>query len=76
MLLGLRSEHWPAVRNAIQSAANNGARVNGIHIGPTEVEPALEIYAKGQLVTRPINPNAIGRAALTRLIEDIVREFY
>ncbi|MCJ2186237.1 hypothetical protein [Novosphingobium beihaiensis] len=76
VLLGLRSERWPVVRKAIQDAADNGARVDGIHIGPIDAEPALEIYAKGQLVTRPINPNTIGRIELTRLIQDIVGEFY
>ena len=76
VLLGLRSERWPVVRGAIQDAADKGARVDGIHVGPIDAEPALEIYAKGQLVTRPINPNTIGSIALTRLIQDIIREFY
>lgn len=76
VLLGLRSDRWPVVRGAIQDAHDSGARVDGIHIGPTDAAPALEIYANGQLVTRPINPNTIEGAALTRLIRDIVREFY
>lgn len=76
VLFGMSRERWPLVRDAIKQAAFNGFPVNGVFMGSTDQPPSLEIFADGQHVTRSINPNTIEGPVLTRLIEDIVREFY
>lgn len=75
-LFGMEAERWPVIRLAIQQAAYEGYKVDGIHIGSTDAPPSLEIYAKGLHVTRPINPNSISASVLTQLIRDVVKEFY
>lgn len=76
VLLGMTPERWPFVRKAIKQAVYDGYGVAGIHIGPTNVPASLEIYAKGQHVTRPINPNTVSAGVLTQLIRDVVIGFY
>lgn len=76
VLLGMKAKRWPIVREAIQQAVHDGYRVAGIHIGPTSASASLEIYAKGQQVTRPINPNTVSATVLTQLIRDVVIKFY
>lgn len=75
-LLGVQRESWPRIRDAIQEAKANGYPVSLIVMGPTDASPALEIYAKGTLVTRPIDPNEITGPRLTTLIRDVHREMY
>ncbi|QDX25734.1 hypothetical protein FPZ54_06680 [Sphingomonas suaedae] len=77
VLFGVTKANWPKLKAAIQQAVYDGYRVQAVFIGPANVQPAIEIYAKGQHVTvNGINPNTISGAELTRLIRDINREYY
>ncbi|MCP1469870.1 hypothetical protein J3E64_001552 [Sphingobium sp. OAS761] len=75
-LLGVQRESWPRIRGAIQQAIADGYPVGIVVMGPTDAEPALEIYAKGVLVTNPINPNTYPPEKLTQLIRDVNAEMY
>lgn len=76
VLLGIQRENWPRIRDAIQTAVAQGYKVEGIFMGPTDAQPALEIYAHGTLATNPINPNSIEGPRLTAIIQRISREQY
>lgn len=46
-------------------------------MGPTNVPPALEIYAKGhQVLVNGVNPQTLSGDELIRLIRDVHREYY
>lgn len=76
VIFGLTGRNWPRLNAAIQQAVFEGYKVEGIFIGPANEPASLEIYAKGHHVTRPINPNEITQSDLTKLIRDVVREYY
>lgn len=76
VIFGVTKANWPKLRAAIQQAVFEGYAVEGIFVGPDDTVPALEIYAKGHHVTNPINPNTISGPELTRVIRDVVREYY
>ncbi|HKX79699.1 MAG TPA: hypothetical protein VJM34_14365 [Novosphingobium sp.] len=76
VLLGMSNEKWPAVRQAIRQAVADGYRVEGVFMGPTNAAPALEIYAKGTLVTNPIDPNTVAPERLTQVIREVSTRMY
>lgn len=47
-LFGVERDAWPRLRGAIQQGVANGCAVRAVFMGPTDAEPALEIYAKGK----------------------------
>lgn len=71
VLLGVQRESWPTIRGAIQNAVAGGYKVAGVFMGPTDAEPAFEIYAHGQLQTKPINPNTTRPELLTEVIKAV-----
>lgn len=73
-LFGVERDAWPRLRGAIQQGVANGCNVRAVFMGPTNVEPALEIYAKGVLQTNPINPNTVDPRVLTNLMCQITRD--
>ena len=73
-LFGVEREAWPRLRGAIQQGVANGCPVRAVFMGPTNAEPALEIFAKGGLMTNPINPNTVDPRVLTNLMCDISQE--
>jgi|GEM_PF-3527734 len=75
-LLGVNQSVWPKIRSAALQSEANGFPVRAIIVGPPSAMPALEVYAKGHHVTRPIDPNTITQAELVALIRDIHREYY
>lgn len=76
VLLGGNEAVWPKIRGAVVQAEKEGFPVRAILVGPPSAPPAFEIYAKGQHVTRPINPYAISQADLVKLIRDVHRQHY
>jgi hypothetical protein len=75
-LFGVAKDRWPVIRDAIKQSVTDGYPVRVVFMGPMDAPPSLEIYAKGTLVTRPIDPNTITPAALTNLIHSVNREMY
>lgn len=76
VLFGATTPSWHKARAAIQQAIYEGHPVTGVFMGPTSEPPALEIYAHGQLVTRPIDLDKIQQWEITRLLRDVWREYY
>lgn len=76
LIFGVTKANWPKLRAAMQQAVFQGYPIEGVLIGPDDAGPALEIYAKGVNVTRPINPNTISGPELTRLIRQIHQQHY
>lgn len=76
VLFGATTPNWHKARAGLQQAAAQGYRVSGVIMGPTNQPPSLEIYAKGQHVTKPINLNEISQAEIARLLRDVWREYY
>ncbi|MCP1469869.1 hypothetical protein J3E64_001551 [Sphingobium sp. OAS761] len=76
VLLGVQRESWPTIRGAIQNAVAGGYKVAGVFMGPTDAEPAFEIYAHGQLQTKPINPNTTRPELLTAIIKNVSTSEY
>ena len=75
-LFGGGPDVWPKIKGAAEQAAARGFPVRAILVGPVNVTPALEIYAKGQLVTQPIDPRAILQERLVLLLRNTKRDFY
>ncbi|MDQ0465569.1 hypothetical protein QO010_003358 [Caulobacter ginsengisoli] len=75
-LFGVTKERWPEIRTGIQQSIANGFPPRVVFMGPTDAPPSLEIYAKGILVTRPIDPNTMPAPRLTALIKNVYAEMY
>lgn len=75
-LFGTTKATWGKVKSALQQSAFDGYPVAGVILGPSDAPPALEVYAKGIYVTNPINLETISQAQITKLIEDVWREYY
>lgn len=75
-LFGGSKEIWPKIKGAAEQAAAQGCPVRAILVGPIGAPRALEIYAKGQLVSRPIDPVAILQERLVLLLRNTKRDFY
>lgn len=76
VLLGGNRDIWPKIRDGVRDAEAQGFPVRAILIGPADAPPALEIYANGHHVTKPIDPYRITQAELTTLLRDVSREYY
>ncbi|MCF8467275.1 MAG: hypothetical protein K9G33_07715 [Sneathiella sp.] len=76
VLFGGNKTNWPKIRAALRQAVFEGYTVKAIFLGPANAPPSLEIYAKGHHVTNRINPNEITEGELTKLVRDVVREYY
>lgn len=76
VLFGGNKTNWPKIRAALRQAVFEGYAVKAIFLGPVDAPPSLEIYAKGHHVTNPIDPNEITQAELTKLVRDVVQEYY
>ncbi len=76
VLFGGNETNWPKIRTALRQAVFEGYPIKAIFLGPVDAQPSLEIYAKGHHVTNPINPDMITETELTKLVRDVIREYY
>ncbi len=76
VLFGADTESWHRIRSGLRQAVAEGYPVAGIFIGPIDESPTMEVYAKGHHVTNPIDPRTISEAEVTKLIRDVVMEYY
>lgn len=75
-LFGGGPDVWPKIKGAAEQATAQGFPIRAILVGPVNVTPALEVYAKGQLVTQPIDPRAIAQDRIVLLLRNTKRDFY
>ena len=76
VLFGATTASWHKARAAIQQAVFEGYPVSIVFMGSTGETPSLEIYAKGLIVTKPINLDEISQSEITRLMRDVWKEYY
>lgn len=76
VLFGATDASWEKLKAAVQEAVYEGYPVRMVFIGPVDEPRSIEIYAKGDYVTNPIDPETITKPELVKLLKDVTREYY